>query len=251
MSRARTRKQEEKRQFLEDYPEAVEHDTQLSVAQNPFSGLFDVQAEGSKGMLVNYEDDVDMRLPEITLLGDLDTEEIDFDFLTGEDEARLTLTEDGMGILGEDENIFRKSDGALKRDARDIREGEVLDTDLRGLPFDGRRVEVHEGGEDEMFGVTGVNIEFTVLNNKSGTVELILPPSEMEEMNLRGLEGPGRLITFDVDQGSKGLADNIGAVALDGEVFGGFQFTVSGDVQVALTGIDFSTNYDGMIEAIS
>lgn len=245
MSRARDRKVQEKQDFLNENPEAVEHDTQLSVSPDSF---FDIEVTGSKGMLVGYEGDVQTREPMITLLSDLDTKEIDFDFLDGGEDAFLTLTEDGMGILGEDENAY-KNNGDLKKDARDIREGEVLDTDLRGEPRHEGNLEfrelVEEGGEDE-FGVTGVNIEFTVLNNKSGTVELLLQPNEGPERNLRDIEGPGQLITFDVDQGSKGLTDNIGFVALDGDVLGGFQFTVSGDVQVALTGIDFSTNYDGI-----
>lgn len=243
MSRARERKQQETQQFLQENPEAIEHDTQLSVAQNPGTGFFEVQVGGSKGVLFDARDeggDSDLEEDEtidplITTLSDLDTNEIDFDFMDGGEDGFLTLTEYGMGIAGEDDNLFRKSDGELKKDAKDIREGEVLEVDAVRFPREEHELNIQvEGGEDDEFGMTGANIEFTVLNNKSGSVELLLEQ-----------DGPDQLITFDIAQGNKGLMDNIGFVAFDDEVFGGFELSVSGEVQIALTGIDFSTNYEG------
>lgn len=239
MSRARGRKQQETQAFFAENPEAFDHDTQLSVTNT--NGRFEVLAEGEKGDLRENEGPV-FSNPLITLLYDLDTSEADFDFYApneeGEDfEGFLTLTEQGFGIIGEDEPVIKEDDDdepELRNTAEDIREGEKLEVDFPPyyFPYGGKQLFEEENGP---FGGTAVNIDFMVLNNQAGTVELTI-----------NNEGPDQLITFDVGEDSKGLQDNIGFVMPDGQVFDGFDVTVSGDVRVSLTGIDFSSNFDGM-----
>lgn len=228
MSRGRQAKSEAKTAFLDAHPESIDHDTILSVSESPF---FEVIAEGEKGNLRGYNDEEFVH-PLITTLDDLDTFEADFDFHTGGEDygGHLTLTEDGFGILGEDENPIRNN-GELKRDARGIEEGEVLDFDIRNTPES--HLECDE--EEEEFGGTAVNIDFTVLNNKSGTVELRLFQDD----------GPSILREFDVAQGSKGNVHNIGYVMPEGDVYDEWQFSIDGNVEVAISQIGFSTNYEG------
>ena len=220
MSRARGNRQDEKNAFLQANPEIFEHDTELSVGKS--GGIFEVQAEGEKGLLRDYEEKIIDTDPEITLLRDLDTFEVDFDFFDndGEDDALMTLTEEGFGLIGEDDDSF-DGNGDLTQDAMDIREGEVLDGDVR-----------FEDNLEDDEGLIGVNIEFKVLNDDAGTVEL-----NIED------DGPDQLITFDVSQDSAGTMGNIAFVAPSGDPFTDFQFTVSGDVQVSVIGIGFSTNF--------
>ena len=242
MSRARGRKQQETRDFFAENPEAFDFDTQLSVVGN--GRRFEVQAEGSKGALRDYDDE-ELVDPLITLLSDLDTFEADFEFrdADGEDDALLTLTEYGFGIIGEDEDVIKEGDDGedvLRNTAQDIREDEILEVDFQNRPYPEMGMQEERGFDvEEIFGGTAVNIDFMVLNNKSGTVQLFIEPGD---------EGPDELITFDVGADSKGLQENVGFVMPDGQVFAGFDFTVIGDVRVSVTGIDFSSNYNGILD---
>ena len=245
MSRARARKQQDTREFFAENPEAFDHDTQLSVVNN--GGRFEVQAEGSKGAIRDYDDE-ELVDPLITLLSDLDTFEVDFNAHADPDPenppfnldpAFLSLTEQGFGILGETENVFKDEDeDELRNTAEDIRVGESLEVNFRNFPFLEVQ-EIEDGPEGSVFGGTAVNIDFMVLNNQPGTVQLFV--------NSGTPGGQDELITFDVGADSKGLQENVGFVMPDGEVFAGFDFEVTGDVRVSLTGIDFSSNYDGFI----
>lgn len=251
MSRARSRKQDDKVAFLQANPEAVEQETVVTVEK--IGGEFEAIVTG-RAERIDY-DDIEFANNKITLLDDLSTEDADFDVWSnngsvhppggsiGGGEDFISLSKDGIGIMGEDEFLGEDNGGYdVPREARAIDDGETLNFDIG---FVKKAKKKGEGDDDEEAdfldyseappGGIATNIEFKVLNNKSGTVELVLYGED---------EGTVAVKTVEIGAGQKGTMDMIGHVMDPNTTFTEWDFSVEGDVQVAITEIGYSTNFN-------
>lgn len=252
MSRARTRKQEEKVTFLQTNPEAVEQETVVTVEKS--GGIFEAMVTG-RAERVDY-DDIEFATGKITLLSDLDTEDADFDARSdgnpvhppggsfGGGEDFISLSKDGIGIMGEDEFLGEDNGGYdVPREARAIDDGETLNFDVETFIKKAKKKGEDDDDEEADFldyseappGGIATNIEFKVLNNKAGTVELVLYGEDESTIAVK---------TVEIGAGQKGTMDMIGHVMTPNTTFSEWDFSVEGDVQVAITEIGYSTNYN-------
>lgn len=239
MSRARTRKQEEKIDFLTQNPELIEYDTHLSVV--PDGGGFTVEAKDGLGQpLPVFLTElgpglVSTLVREVELVdGTLSvTAPVPSDpFL----EPFISLNDDGFGVFSEND-VPIKETGTLN-------DGEALGFEFFG-PF--ALVSTLNGGPPA-FGITDLLIEYEVLNNGAGTIELQLEnaPSPVVYVG-NGLPGPTPPEVVQVDSGSKNTTGHIEVDAAPGMAFGGWDLTVEGNVQIAVTGISYGTEH-GFVE---
>lgn len=247
MSRARARKQEEKQEFFESNPEAVEHDTQISVEKD---GIHLLVASDGEGPLPLFND-VEESTGKVTYLDDAETEEGRFFAFESEggdggEDAYISLSKDGIGVLGEDEQAFNENNNNAPRESRAMDEGEGIVFITDG-GFGGHEgcFQV-QGGEDE-FGLSGVNIEFEVLNNKGGLITLVMfdtgkvKPNPEQQQEIGPPEQSFIQTEIEIAAGEKGRVEDIGFFLPEGELYDGFQVFVDGQVQVALVGVDYST----------
>lgn len=279
MSRARDRKAEETLQFLQQNPEVVEHETQVSVEKN---GIFEMVASDGENPLP-LENDVNVANNKVTYLDEAQTLEGTFfardlffggeDGFGGEDdevrgdieihgedfemrpgEAEISLSKNGIGVLGEDEPAFGEDGPNPPRESSALDDDEVFGFLLDGTRPDRAYVQpqtLEHMGDDGEYGLSGVNIEFEVLNNKSGTVTLVMFDTfpvmlERNEVQVMPPEGPPLLPNavvkeVEIGSGEKGRVDDIGFFLAEGELYDGFEIFVDGGVQIGLVGVDYST----------
>lgn len=252
MSRARARKQEEKVEFLQSNPGAIEQETKLTVEK--IGGEFTVVVTG-EAELDSYSD-IDFTNNKITLLHDLDTTDSDFDVYSdaspvhppeggfGGGEDFFSLSNKGFGVMGEDEFLGEDEGGFdVPRAAKAINDGETLNFELEVFEKKKAKGEGDEEVESSFLdyseaddGGTATNIKFEVLNNQSGTVTL----------EIYGEDEGGLIVvkTVEIGDGQKGVMEDIGHVMAPNTTFDEWEFSVEGDVQVAITEIGYSTNYD-------
>ena len=256
MSRARGRKQQETIEFFEENPELVEYDVQVGVTSvdGPKGEIFLPDVRDGLGFPINDPEGEDFFGPaermfapdEVTLaLGVLPPDALLFApggeggplpglFPMLVENNSLTLTEEGIGILGEDERDALDDalgeDEALPTDAKAINEGEVLFFGYGDLLpiFEQEPVEPGPPGM-----LTDVLIEFTVLNDAGGTVgfqagSIFGPEEPFEEEFQIAPNSEDSTGQFEVDF----LPDdfvNLWALSV-----------TEGDVAIAVTGISYA-----------
>lgn len=245
MSRARARKQEEKKEFLQENPQLIEYDTVIGVGNNP-DGEFTVDARDGLGDPLFVDEDVDAAIAnEITVLDDF-TVMGDGRFDGGEDggeDAAVTLGPDGIGVQGEDEYFNAHAPSpVIPDDAFSIDEGETLEFDLETQQnFVGNGIQSLNG---PTLGFTDLLIEYKVLNDGAGDIELELEQGGgfvVYGPNLNS--GPPAPINIQIGTGQSGTTGEIEVDAPMGMFFGGFDLTVEGDVEIVVTGISYGSDF--------
>lgn len=265
MSRARGRKQQEAREFFTENPELIEYDTVISVGQDQ-NGFFELQAVDGLGnpLGVSHNDgpppteDITVAIDAVVFgRGFLDaTSEPPFVQDNRPFDADLTFSENGIGILGEDDGQIPQvafdgeGDFDLPPDADAINSGETLEFDVflpKGPPI--RPAGLEDGIEPPLFevpGITDLLIEYTVLNDGGGVVAL-----EFEQNFFR--EGDAPSVDPEVMFINPDSEDDAGRFELDFEGMdgvSGWNLSVFGDVEIAVTGISYGTNFDADVFGI-
>lgn len=247
MSRGRQAKADAKKTFLTQNPELIEYDTQISVTE--VAGAFVPDLRDGLGQQIQDNEDApfflggdvaiagglvtvptELDLPDGVLFA-VDTENPPSQAFGGDASAALTLTKNGLGVVDADEfeNLGEDLQGdnpKVAREARGMDEGEIIVFGPDGLFGDS------EDWDNPPFVFTDLLIEFTVLNNKAGTLNL-----SMEEIYSNSPVEH----RVEIDAGSK---NTTGQIELDFDLeddFSLWTFGVEdGGLEVIVTGISYS-----------
>lgn len=253
MSRARQRKQEEKITFLQENPELIEHEATFGVEGPDQFGRFGPTAT-YQGNPYYADGWVEGEIPgDLTLYGFIFGGGAELNaYLNGPGGEAIHLgggpyistSALGFGVAdpGEAEGIgfggagSRSSlvdgpvDGAKTLDADEVL---VLDIFTPKKPM---QYTLEEGPEMDL-GATGVNVEFLVVSG-SGAVELYTD------------EGGAPAQTKQVGPGQAGLEDQIALFEGPDNPFDDVGIIVTGDLEIAVTGISYSLNFEPMLESM-
>lgn len=243
MPRRRAERQQEKEEFLQQNPELITYTTRIEVdgpdhgeddfdavaSQNggPFENLFVRDEDDGPGFLLTNQ----IEGPGFAIFGGETTSELEPGLGGGlfpiVDPALVSLTENGFGITGEEEDKPELPDGLDTID-----EGELLGVAV----FD----DGEDYGEDDEGGVS-FGIDFTASGR--GSVEITLftragPKEEFGEQHTETFDipfgtQPGDLLSFEVD-------------APNNSLFNFAQVATNGGASISVVGIDLETSFQGV-----
>lgn len=248
MSRARQRKQEEKITFLQENPELVDHDAVLAVEGPDQFGRFG--PTGSYQGNPYFADGwLEGEIPgDLTLYGFVFGGAAQLNAFVTESEIPLSGSFVSTSALGfgvadpeEAEGIGFGGDGSRSSlteepvdGAKTLDEGELLMLDIT-TPKVPKNYGV-EDGPDLSLGATGVSVDFLVIGG-SGAVELF-----------GGDSGSAQSVQIGPDQA--GQEDTIAIFGGPDDPFNAAGITVIGDLEITVTGINYSLNFEPMFESI-
>lgn len=270
-------------QTLQSSPELVQHDTQIRVAPG-LETNFEIQATTLGAPSPVLQEGFDPS-PEFTVLEDLEAgggrfffgdesrqipepgNQVAINFVEGDGEdwfegedGGISLSEEGIGVFSYEEmyqKILIGEDGEEvdNTDPIALNDDEFIGFDVFGEDFNefiGFQMLGEEEDDDDDYepfdpGITGLNIQFEVLNDEAGSVDLFFAnfPFMVKHEFLEGFQVPqANGFSVDIAEGQKGTVDNIGFFLPDIGAVDVWDLSVDGDVNIAITGIDFSTNFE-------
>ncbi len=240
MSNARGNRGDDKQAFLTQNPNLIEYDTNISVVD--LGGIFNVAATDGLGQPLP----VSLR-GAVPGAGSTLAKEVDLTDGTLSVTAPvpshpsldpfITLSDRGFGV-------FSENDVPLEN-TYVLNNGEALGFEVNDS-FCPSFITLNGGFMTN--GITDLLIEYEVLNDEAGTITLEFDNAAPPLLHLgNGPLGPTPPEVVNIATGSENSTGFIEVDAPYGMPFGGWEFTVDGDVNVAVTGISYGTNFDGGI----